>query len=286
MATNENAVSLSQPVVPIFTRESYFRWSLRMKTLFCSHELWELVEERLPGVEDETRKREAAKKDAKALCLIQEAVDEPILDLIAEAGTAHEAWEMIKTKFQGSSKVVAVRKQTLRQKFEMLHMQEGELIKEYLSRVVTIVNQIKAIGHKLTEEEVVGKVLRSLSSRWDYVAVAIEEAKDIAKMSMDELSGSLQAHEIRINRSSEKGTEKAFYMKGDASNPRDAERRTNRGGFRGSCRGRGRSRGRGASPERRSSGNHENRGNKSSVQCYHCKNTGTSRQIAGLKTNQ
>lgn len=83
----------------MFTRDSYSKWSLRMKTLFRSHELWELGEAGLPEVEDEARKKEAVKKDTKTLCLIQQAMDEPILDPIAEATTAHEAWEMIKTEF-------------------------------------------------------------------------------------------------------------------------------------------------------------------------------------------
>lgn len=147
-------------------------------------------------------------------------------------------------------------------------------MKEYLSKVVTIVNQIKTIGQKLFGHEVVGKVICSLSSKWDFVVVVIEESKDIAKITLDELSGSLQAHEIRINKTLEKPIEKTFYMQGEASSSRDTDRQGNKGGFRGSGRGRGRGRGCGASPEHRSLGNQENRGNKSSVQCYHCKRYG------------
>lgn len=43
-------------------------------------------------------------------------------------------------------------------------MQDNKSVKEYLSRVVTIVNLMKAIGYKLSKDEVMGKVLRSLSS--------------------------------------------------------------------------------------------------------------------------
>lgn len=67
-----------------------------MKTVFRSQELWELVEKGIGEGEDEARQRENKKKDAKALCLIQQAVDGPILDRIAEAETAHEAWEIVK----------------------------------------------------------------------------------------------------------------------------------------------------------------------------------------------
>lgn len=61
---------------------------------------------------------------------------------------------------------------------------------------MTIVNQIKGLGYNITKEEVVAKILRSLASKFDYVAVAIEEVKDITKLSLENLSGSLQAHEV------------------------------------------------------------------------------------------
>lgn len=49
-----------------------------MKMVFRSQDLWDLVEKGL--VEDEAKDRENLKKDAKALSIIQQAVDEPILD--------------------------------------------------------------------------------------------------------------------------------------------------------------------------------------------------------------
>lgn len=67
--------------------------------------------------------------------------------------------------------MASVRKQSLRQNFET--------IQDYCSRVVSIVNQIRGLGYKLSAEEVVAKVFRSLHPKFDFVAVAIEEMKDI-----------------------------------------------------------------------------------------------------------
>lgn len=44
-------------------------------------------------------------------------------------------------------------------------MGDDEAIQEYISRAITIVNQVKALGHKLAESEVVSKVLQSLVSK-------------------------------------------------------------------------------------------------------------------------
>jgi len=45
----------------------------------------------------------------------------------------------------------------------------------------------------------VEKILRSLTPRFEHVVAAIEEANDISKMTVRLLSGSLRAHEQRMN---------------------------------------------------------------------------------------
>lgn len=49
----------------------------------------------------------------------------------------------------------------------MLQMGDEEGVQGYISRVITITNQIKALGYKLKKPEVVSKVLRSLAPKFD-----------------------------------------------------------------------------------------------------------------------
>ncbi|XP_039146806.1 uncharacterized protein LOC120284048 [Dioscorea cayenensis subsp. rotundata] len=213
-STSANApVCLSQLSVPVFTGQEYGRWNLRMKTVFKSQELWDLVENGWTELKDEAVERENRKRDAKALCLIQQTVDGPNLDQITEAKSAHDAWEILRKHCLGTSKVLSVRIQALRQDFETLQMGDEDGVQGYISRVITITNLIRALGHKLKEPEVVSKVLRSLAPKFDWVAVAIEESKEIAKLTLEDLCGTLQAHEVRVNRAAGKVGEKTLQVK-------------------------------------------------------------------------
>ncbi|KAJ1700426.1 hypothetical protein LUZ63_000205 [Rhynchospora breviuscula] len=169
-----------------------------MKTLFKSHGLWDLVEKGAGTTPDEI------KRDAKALCIIQQAVHDTIFSKIAAAESAKQAWVILKTAYQGSSR-------------------------------------IRTYGDDLSEKTVVAKVLRSLSPKFDHVVAAIEESKDLSIYSFDELMGSLQTHETRLLKSEDISEEKAFYTKGESS--KDVVDQFGRGRGRGNS-GRGRGRGR------------------------------------------
>ncbi|XP_016673226.1 uncharacterized protein [Gossypium hirsutum] len=131
-------------------------------------------------------------------------------------------------------------------------MKNGESITDFFSRIRTIVGQLHSYGEQISDEIIVAKVLRSLTTKFDHVVAAIEESKDLSVLSVDEPMRSLQSHETRINRSTEKSEEQAFQVKETFTNLGENDRSTNndqgRGGFRGGrghgC-GYGRGRGRG-----------------------------------------
>jgi hypothetical protein len=61
-----------------------------------------------------------------------------------------------------------------------------------------IVNQIRRNGEAFTNAQITEKILRSLYLRFDYVVVVIEESKEMDKLTVDELIGSLQTLEQKI----------------------------------------------------------------------------------------
>ncbi|KAA0032274.1 putative gag-pol polyprotein, identical [Cucumis melo var. makuwa] len=178
MGSNGNAMGTAQPLIPIFKGEGYEFWSIRMKTLLRSQDLWDLVEQGYADPDDEGTLRENRKKDSKALVIIQQAVHDSVFSRIAAATTSKQEWLILQKAFQGDSRVLVV----------------------------------QTYGETIKDQTIVEKVLRSLTLEFDHVVAAIEESKNLSTFTFIELMGSLEAHESRINRSMERNEEKAFQV--------------------------------------------------------------------------
>ena len=124
--------------------------------------------------------------------------------------SAKVAWNTLATNYIGMAKVNIVKLQNTRRDFESLQMKEREDIDSFMNRVITVVNQLKIYGDDIKDQKVVEKVLRSLSTKFDVVVATIEEAKDLASLTVDEIMGSLLLHEARIDRNKDSTLETTF----------------------------------------------------------------------------
>ncbi|XP_022853419.1 uncharacterized protein LOC111374894 [Olea europaea var. sylvestris] len=202
MANPSNLVSL----IPCFNGKDYKYWSHNMKVLLKSMKLWNIVDEGFEDPETEDGMTQAQRnalnekreKDSKALFHIYQAIERPVFERIAKDETSKQAWEILQTTHLGEEKVKKVCLQSLRLEFEKFEMKEEESISDYFTRVTTIINQMAFNGERLEDQKVVEKVLRSLPSRFDFIAATIEEFKDLETLSLDDLLASLKSHELRV----------------------------------------------------------------------------------------
>ncbi|XP_068498401.1 uncharacterized protein [Phaseolus vulgaris] len=278
--------------LPLLTKATrYGNWSIQMKTLLGSQDSWEVVEE---GFEEPTNTtgytaaqtkalKEMRSKDKAALYMLYRAVDEAIFEKIAGASTSKEAWDILEKVFKGADRVKQVRLQTLRGELENMKMMESESVSDYITRVQAVVNQLNRNGETLTDARVVEKILRTLTDNFESIVCAIEESKDLVKLTVDELAGSLEAHEQRKKKKKEETLEQALQTKASIKDEKvlyhqnsqyKGRGRGNGRGGKGSnhegyykekeqssqpnWRGRGRGRGRGG------------RSNYSNIECYKC----------------
>ena len=65
----------------------------------------------------------------------------------------------------------------------------------------------------MPDKKIVEKILRTLTEKFTYVVVYIEESKDTDNMSIDELQSSLVVHEQKFRRSSINGDEQVLKEK-------------------------------------------------------------------------
>ncbi|KAL3646200.1 hypothetical protein CASFOL_011380 [Castilleja foliolosa] len=201
-----------QPL-PIFDGENYDFWSIKMKTLFLSLDLWDLIEKGKSTEGNSAAVKKEQQNDAKALFYLQQAVSEAIFPRIMGATSSKQAWEILQKEFQGSSKVKTIKLQNLRREMENLKMRDSENAIQYSTRMIDLINQMRVYGETIEEERIVQKFLITLTEKYDHVVAAIEESKDLSTLTLTELMGSLQAHEQRMNRKSDETFERALQSK-------------------------------------------------------------------------
>lgn len=200
-------------------------------------------------------------KDLKVKNYLFQAIDRSIMETILNKESAKSIWDSMKQKYQGSTRVKRAQLQALRREFEVLQMKEGERVDEYFARTLTIANKMKIQGEKMDQVVIVEKILRSMTSKFDYIVCSVEESNDLDTLTIDELQSSLLVHEQRM-----KGHREEEHALKVTGGDRSGAREDDRGGFRGRARGgnfRGRGRGRGRQPF-----------NRATVECYKCHKLG------------
>ena len=129
-------------------------------------------------------------------------------------------------------------------------MGNAESVDDFAAKVMLLVGQVRGLGEKIEETQVVKRLLRAVSDKFVHIASAIEQFGDLKKMTLEEVIGSLEAHEERVKARGAQGArseEQLLMIRGVESS-----------------RGRGRGRGRGG----------EARKDRSGDQCYHCQEYG------------
>ncbi|XP_019460007.1 PREDICTED: uncharacterized protein LOC109359766 [Lupinus angustifolius] len=162
--------------------------------------------------------------------LLHQCVDETHFEKISGAANAKDAWLILEACNQDAEQLKKVRLQTLRRQYELMWMDTTEKVAQFFKKIVTHTNSMKAYGEKISDQSIVEKILRTLTPSFDHIVVAIEESNRLEDMKVEDLQGSLEAHEQRIiERSIERPVEQALQ----------AYSRKNFGG-RSGLRGRGR----------------------------------------------
>ncbi|KAK2967521.1 hypothetical protein RJ640_026076 [Escallonia rubra] len=134
--------------------------------------------------------------DDRAKNIISCGLDINEYDRVSACETAREMRRLLEVTHEGTNLVKESKIDMLVQQYEAFKMKENESTNEMYSRFTLIINGLKLLGKTYPEKEIIRKVLRSLPKRWETKVTAIQEAKDLNVLKLEELVGSLMTHEI------------------------------------------------------------------------------------------
>ncbi|XP_004296186.1 PREDICTED: uncharacterized protein LOC101313786 [Fragaria vesca subsp. vesca] len=277
----------SAPVSILIFDGYYDHWSMLMENFIISRKLWNLIEDGIPTamqvtqqattfstvvakqrqqtvetqrkqVEEQRQRIEQMKEDdLKLKNYLFQAIHRTIMETILDKSSSKSIWDSMKKKYHGTNRVKRAHRQALKREFEVLQMGEEEKVDEYIARTLSLINKLKVHGgDTMSQVDIVEKILRSLTSRFDYVACSIEKSNDLDLMTLDELQSSLLVYKQRLNR--HKG----------GSREEQALKVSHGDRFDGSSRGRG------YAAQGRGRGRGRQHLNKATVECFKCHKLG------------
>ncbi|GAV77669.1 UBN2 domain-containing protein, partial [Cephalotus follicularis] len=117
---------------------------------------------------------------------------------ISSCDTAKEMWDLLEVTYEGTNQVKESKISMLVHEYELFLMHDNECISDMFTRFTRIVNSLKNIGKSYSNQELIRKILRCLSRSWTPKVTAIEEAKDLSTLPLEQLLGSLMMHETSM----------------------------------------------------------------------------------------
>ena len=132
---------------------------------------------------------------------------------ISSTETGKEAWTILQKTYEGTKAIKDSKFQRLTTSFEEIKMKEDESFDEFYAKLKDIVNLAFNLRESILKPKIVRKVLRSLLERFHAKITAIEESKDIDKISLTELVGNLQTYVLGLTRIEKLSKSKSMALK-------------------------------------------------------------------------
>ena len=150
--------------------------------------------------------------NAKSKHLLTCALSKTEYGKIILCDSIKQIWDRLQTLHEGIDQVKETKISMLIHQYEIFKLLEYENIDEMTTRFMHIINQLKALGKRYTNAEMVRKIPRSLSKAWPSKVTAIQEAKDLNVLNLDALIGSLKTHEIELNEAFEETNRRGKFI--------------------------------------------------------------------------
>ncbi|GAU10466.1 hypothetical protein TSUD_421860, partial [Trifolium subterraneum] len=113
-----------------------------------------------------------------------------------DRSTAKAMYDSQCSNYDGNRQVQNAKARLLVQQYKLFTMKPDEDIETIFSRFQTLVSSLRVLKKSYTTSDHVWKILNSLTDKWRPKVTAIEEAKDLEKISLESLISNLKSHEM------------------------------------------------------------------------------------------
>ncbi|GJS12323.1 hypothetical protein Tco_0369119 [Tanacetum coccineum] len=189
----------------------YDLWSMRMEQ-YLTHNyyaLWDVIvngdapaiasasaESPIPPKTAEQKLARKNKLKAKSTLLL--AIHDEHLLKFYGIKDAKTLWEAIKAKFGGNKESKKMQKTILKQQYENFAASRSERLDKTYDRFQKLISQLEIHGEVISQEDANLKLLRSLPSAWNNIALIMRNKSDLDTMGMDDLYNNLKVYEAEI----------------------------------------------------------------------------------------
>ncbi|KAH9687357.1 hypothetical protein KPL70_014742 [Citrus sinensis] len=268
--------------------DAYWKTRMRIYLQVLDYEIWEVVcdgpfmykfkdevGDDVPKPSSQWSKLEKRKMslNSKAMNALFCALDKKEFHRVSSCESAQEIWNKLEVVYEGTNQVKESKISRYTRQYELFQMEQNENVYSMYTRFMDIVNTLGALGKTFSNSEKVKKIIRSLPKEWRPKRTAIEEAKNLNTLHIDDLISSLISYEEDL--AVEKGDEEkkksialkaSKYESDGGSEPDDEELAMLARRFRKFFKKTG---------ERRKFRNFKNqREKKEVITCYECKKPG------------
>ncbi|GAV73049.1 zf-CCHC domain-containing protein/UBN2 domain-containing protein [Cephalotus follicularis] len=117
---------------------------------------------------------------------------------ISSCDSEKQMWDLLEVTYEGTNQVKESKISMLVHEYELFVMHNDESISDMFTHFTTIINSLKNLGKSYSNQELVRKILSCLPKSWTPKVTAIEEAKDLSTLPLEQLLGSLMIHETTM----------------------------------------------------------------------------------------
>ncbi|KAK4484218.1 hypothetical protein RD792_011441 [Penstemon davidsonii] len=138
--------------------------------------------------------------DKVGIFIMTRALDNDNFDKVKHCKTAKEMWDKVRDMSEGNDAIKEHNLSIALEKLKNFKMKSGETIDQIDSRFTRTLNDVLKLGKTFTDKEITVKVLKALRPKFNMKIIAMEESRDLGKISLTGLFSVLKAYEYKLPR--------------------------------------------------------------------------------------